>query len=136
MFRRIRHAASLGALVFATAAWAQPAPITSAALNGPWELRSLCTNDHGRQAGCSKPEKHALRLVFSPAGTWRIAMSDSTAPARGGFFEIRKDNLILKNADGSFFEQWHMDYASDGNHLVITNKRAIQTFERITTSTE
>lgn len=131
-----RNIASVTMALAASAGLAQPTPVTNAMLNGPWELQTICMNIHGKPAGCSPAKAGSLRLVFTSAGTWRIAVPDPTEQMKSGLYEIRKEDLLLRNADGSLFQDWRMDYSSDGRHLVITNKKNIQTFERVTTTTE
>lgn len=130
----VRQAAIASVALNGCVVLAQSAPVSNVDLNGPWELRSACLNTHGKPTGCLPSAPGALRLVFSTVGTWRLAVPHPTAQLKSGLFEIRKDDLLPRNADGSLFQDWHLEYNPDGKHLVITNKKLIQTFERVTTT--
>jgi hypothetical protein len=77
--------------------------------------------------------KHgSMEFTFSPDGSWKMVANDQSGTKKAGSYEIRKERLVLKNADGSLYQDWRPDFSSDGQSFVVEEKQLIETFAKVT----
>jgi hypothetical protein len=107
-------------------------PIATASINGSWELRTACTNNHGKPGSCIEMKQRSLVLAFSSDGNWNSAADDQSKTKRNGGYEIHKERLILKNTDGSLYQDWRPNFSADGQSFVVEDRQLIETFVRVT----
>ena len=128
---RSRYFALIGfaSILVPVAAWSMP--ITIATLNGSWQLRLACMNDHGKPGACIEMKPGSLKFTFSADGTWSSAANDTNGTKKAGTYEIHGSRLVLKNADGALYQNWQTDVGGNGKSLLVSDKQLIETFERI-----
>ena len=88
-------------------------------------------NDHGKPGACIEMKPESLEFRFVEDGTWSSAANDANQTKHAGTYELRGDRLILKNADGSHYLDWHTDLSADGKRLLAADKKLIETFDRV-----
>ena len=111
---------------------ARSSPVTPSAIIGSWELHTVCTNNHGKPGTCIEMKHGSMEFTFSPDGNWKMVANDQSGTKKAGSYEIRKERLVLKNADGSLYQDWRPDFSSDGQSFVVEEKQLIETFARVT----
>ncbi len=107
-------------------------PITVTALNGSWELRTACMNDHGKPGACIEMKHGSLELTFDRQGKWNSIANDKNRTTKSGAYQIQKNRLILKNADDSLYQDWRPDLNADGQSFWVADKQLIEVFVRVT----
>ena len=105
--------------------------IAPASLSGSWELRTACMNDHGRPGACIEMKPGSLQFTFVPDGKWSSAAQDPNRTKKAGTYEVRANKLILKNSDGSLYQNWQPNLSDDGQQFIVVDKQLIETFVRI-----
>jgi len=123
---------ALAAVLVLTPITVHSSPITSTAITGAWELRTACMNEHGKPGACIEMKHGSMEFTFSPDGNWNMVANDQSGTKKAGSYEIRKERLVLKNADGSLYQDWRPDFSSDGQSFVVEEKQLIETFARVT----
>ena len=130
--RILQIAVMIAALIAAPVVASQT--FTVATLRGSWELHTACMNNHGKPGACIEMKPGSLRFVFKSEGTWTSVAQDANKTSKNGLYEIRGGRLILKNADGSLYQDWQPDFSADFQHFILTEKTLIETFDRIATT--
>jgi hypothetical protein len=115
-----------------SSATARSSPVTSAIINGSWELRTACTNNHGKPGSCIEMKHGSMDLTFGPDGNWSMVANDQNGTKKSGSYEIRKERIMLKNADGSLYQDWQPEFSPDEQSFVVAEKQLIETFARVT----
>src|ERR1700720_1085207 len=131
---RISQVATLVAVLICVPALAFSQPFTDATLNGSWELRTACMNNHGKPGACIEMKPGSLRFIFKSDGHWNSSAQDKNKTAKSGLYEIRGKRLILKNADGSVYQDWQPALSNDLHHFIIAENQLIETFDRVATT--
>ena len=127
------YCAALSVALMLAPAIANSSPITSAAIGGSWELRTTCTDHHGQPGSCIEMKHGSLEFTFGADGSWNSVANDRDGrTTREGKYEIRKERIILKNADGSTYQDWQPEMSSDGQSFMFVSKQFIYTFARTT----
>jgi hypothetical protein len=109
-------------------------PFTDATLSGSWELRTACMNNHGKPGACIEMKPGSLRVIFKSDGHWSSSAQDKNKTAKSGLYEIHGKRLILKNTDGSVYQDWQPDLSNDLQHFIFAENQLIETFDRVATT--
>ncbi len=117
--------------MFITSATARSSPITPAAISGSWELLTACSNNHGKPGSCIEMKHGSMEFTFGSDGDWSMVANDQNGTKKVGSYEVRKEQIVLKNADGSLYQDWRPDFSSDGKSFVVVEKQLIETFARV-----
>ena len=128
----ILYIASIAAVFILGPEIANSMPVTVTALNGSWELRTACMNDHGKPGACIEMKHGSLEFNFDLRGTWNSTANDTNKTKKGGTYQVVEDRLILKNADGSVYQDWRPDLSVDGQSFRVVDKKLIENFVRVT----
>ncbi|HSY34334.1 MAG TPA: hypothetical protein VK814_01155 [Acidobacteriaceae bacterium] len=129
---RYVYIASIVMVAILTPAIAISKPVTIPTLNGSWELRTACMNDHGKPGACIEMKRGSLEFNFDRLGKWSSAADDTNKTKKGGTYQVQNDRLILKNADGSLYQNWRPDFSADGQSFQVIDRQLIETFVRVT----
>ncbi len=90
-------------------------------------------NDGHPGAGITfKP--HSLVFTFTADGKWSMEGNGATQTRKSGNYEIRGTRLLLRNSDGSKYQDWQTDLGNDGNSLQVNDKKLFEIFEKIPTT--
>ncbi len=73
-----------------------------------------------------------MEFTFNSDGNWSMVASDQRGTRKSGSYEMRKERLVLKNADGTTYQDWRPSLSSDGQRFVVVEKKLIETFTRFT----
>ena len=106
-------------------------PLTAATLIGSWELHTSCMNDHGKPGACIEMKPGSLRFTFKSDGNWSLAADDVTKTKKAGMYEFHGSRLILKNADGSVYQNSRPDLSADSQHFLVVDRELVETFDRV-----
>jgi hypothetical protein len=88
-------------------------------------------NDHGKPGACIEMKRGSLVINFAPDKRWNSTANDTSHSKRSGSYEIQGRHLVMKNADGSLYQDWQPDLSPDGRSFGIADKGLIETFARL-----
>jgi hypothetical protein len=131
---RISQVATLVAVLICVPAVASSQPFTDETLSGSWELRTACMNNHGKPGSCIEMKPGSLRFIFKSDGHWSSSAQDKNKTSKSGHYEIHGKRLILKNTDGSVYQDWQPDLSNDLQHFIFAENQLIETFDRVATT--
>lgn len=108
--------------------------ITATALTGTWDCRTAAMNDSGHPGSGITFKPHSLVFTFTADGKWSMEGNGATQTRKSGRYEIRGIRLVLKNSDGSKYQDWQTDLSDDGKSLQVNDKKLFEIFEKIPTT--
>lgn len=71
-------------------------------------------------------------FTYSEDGTWQMQADDATHTHRSGRYELlHGSELVLKNQDGSLYQDFQVEMRSDGKFMLLRDKKSALTAERL-----
>jgi hypothetical protein len=131
--RSIKLVTTLG-FFFVVAQMASADPLGKAALIGKWDCTSYTVLQKGKRSGTLQFKPHTMLFTYQEDGTWEMEASDATHTILNGSFEIHGSELIMKNTDGSAYQDWVVELKDEGKQMVLTDKRSVVTASKVETA--
>ena len=108
--------------------------LTQTALIGVWDCKTAAMNNHGKPGAGIEFKPRSMVYTFRNDGKWAMEAGDSTHTKKSGAYQLHGSELILKNQDGSNYQDWKTDLSTDGTSLLVIDKKLVLTFVRVTSS--
>ena len=124
-----------GAFLFAPII-ARALAVTSTALAGTWDCRTVAMNDHGKPGAGINLKPHSLMFTFTTDGKWNMVGNGATQTTKSGNYHVRGTELILTNEDGSKYQDWQAQISDDANSLQVNDKKLFEMFNRVLASAQ
>jgi hypothetical protein len=69
--------------------------------------------------------------TFEPGGRWTLTSQISAAKPRDGNYEIKGNKILLKNGDGSKFDEWKSELKDSGNELDVQDDKLLMRLAKL-----
>jgi hypothetical protein len=115
------------------------APVASAnsfdrtGLIGKWDCTSLTNLQDGRPFGTVHFNPGVMSYTYSDDGTWVMEAQISKHTKLNGRYEIHGSELVMRNADGSLYEDFKVEIKDKGKEVVFKAKSSIITASKVET---
>ncbi len=91
-------------------------------------------NDKGHPGAGITFKPHSLLFTFTVDGKWSMEGNGATQTKKSGTYELSKTRLLLKNPDGSIYQDWQTTLSDDAKALQVNDHKLFETFEKIPTN--
>lgn len=98
-------------------------PVTRARLLGTWDYRSFAGMLHGHPTGKLEMAPGTMVFSYSEDGKWMLQTAEHDK--RAGTFLLRSSELIMKDADGSVYQDFKVDVTPDGKQMTLTDSDSL-----------
>ncbi len=110
-------------------------PIDKVALVGSWDYTTYTMLKKGKPAGTVQFKPRSMVFTYNDDGTWQMQADDATHTHRGGTYELlHGSELVLKNSDGSPYQDFQVEMRSDGKFMLLRDDKSALTAEKLDSS--
>lgn len=107
-------------------------PIDKAALVGSWDYTTYTMLKKGKPAGTIQFKPRSMVFTYNDDGTWQMQADDATHTHRSGTYELLHGlELVLKNSDGSPYQDFQVEMRSDGKFMLLRDEKSALTAEKL-----
>jgi hypothetical protein len=111
---------------------ATSAPLSKATIAGTWDCITLTALEKGKQSGTVRFNPKNMVFTYEEDGSWQMESNLSRSHTKlNGKFELHENELILKKADGSVYEDFRIDLKDDGKTLIMKDEGTILSASRV-----
>jgi hypothetical protein len=126
-----RASASLILVIACTVSSHAQAP-TASTLIGRWDVKQTAVKSAGTNAfWFSFRTPLFMVYTFEPGGRWTLTSQISAAKPRDGNYEIKGNKILLKNGDGSKFDEWKSELKDSGNELDVQDDKLLMRLAKL-----
>lgn len=112
--------------------FASGASIDKAALVGSWDYTTYTMLKKGKPTGTIQFKPRSMVFTYHDDGTWQMQADDATHTHRSGTYELRNGSeLVLKNSDGSPYQDFQVEMRSDGKFMLLRDDKSALTAEKL-----
>jgi hypothetical protein len=105
---------------------ATSALISKATIAGTWDCISLTALEKGKPSGTVRFNARNVVFTYGEDDSWQMESNLShTHTKLNGKFELHENELILKKADGSVYQDFRIDLKDDGKTLTMKDVGSI-----------
>jgi hypothetical protein len=104
------------------------------ALIGKWDYTSFTVLQKGKPSGTVQFKPGTMVFTYREDGTWEMEAADATHTKLSGSYEVHGNELILKKADGSPYQDFNVELKNDGKGMIMKDKRSIVTAGKVETA--
>lgn len=105
---------------------AMSASISKATIAGTWDCVTLTALEKGAQSGTVRFNPRNVVFTYGEDGSWQMESNLSHSHTKlNGKFELHENELILKKADGSIYQDFRIDLKDDGKTLTMKDEGSI-----------
>ena len=120
------------AVLLAVSTLASAGPIEKQALVGRWDYTSYTLLEKGKPTGTVQFKPGSMVFTYHEDGTWKMEATDASHTRLNGTYKlVNGSELILVKADGSRYQDFDVEMASDGKGMILKDKRSILTAARL-----
>ncbi len=121
--------------LIATPLFASGASIDKAALVGSWDYTTYTMLKKGKPVGTIQFKPRSMVFTYNDDGTWQMQADDATHTHRNGTYELlHGSELVLKNPDGSGYQDFQLEMRSDGRFMLLRDNKSALTAEKLNSS--
>jgi hypothetical protein len=114
--KRVGLCALFLALSTAFSSFAHAEPLSRTTIIGTWDTKEIIMITAGKAGGDYKVDPGSFVYTFTDDGHWTM---QSKKTKHSGKYVLQGSELILKNEDGSIYQDWQADLRSDGTSLLL-----------------
>jgi len=107
------------------------ATLDKAALIGTWDYTSYTTLQKGKPSGIVHFAPGTLVFTYRENGTWEMEAANSRHTRHNGTFEVKGNELIMKNSDGSSYQDFQVEMSDDKNEMTMRDHQSIVTATKL-----
>ena len=119
------------AVLLLTSTFARATVISASNLFGTWDCQSAAMNERGHPGAGITFKPRSLLFTFGSGNTWNMEGNGAAQTKKSGTFTLSKTRLILKNLDGSTYQDWQVFLNDDMTVLQVSDKKTFESFKRL-----
>jgi len=133
--RRKAFSVSILLSLLAAPLFAAGAPVDKAALVGSWDYTTYTMLKKGKPVGTVQFKPRSMVFTYNDTGAWQMQADDATHTHRSGTYELlHGSELVLKNSDGSPYQDFQVEMRSDGRFMLLRDEKSVLTAEKLDSS--
>jgi hypothetical protein len=109
-------------------------PLDKSALIGKWDYTSFTILQNGSVSGVAHFAPGTMVFTYRENGTWEMEATDARRTRLNGTFEVKGNELIMKKADGSPYQDVQVEMSSDWMEMTLKDSHSIVTAHKFPTS--
>jgi hypothetical protein len=103
-------------------------------LAGVWDYTTYTLLQKGKPAGTIQFKPRSMLFTYREDGTWEMEANDTTHTRMNGSYAVHGNELILKKADGSLYQDFEVELKNDGKAMNLKDKKSIITANKVQTA--
>jgi hypothetical protein len=112
-------------------AHASGTPIDRATLVGAWDYTTYTMMRKGKPAGTVQFKPRTMVFTYTDDGIWQMQANDPTHTHRTGTYDLHGSELVLKNSDGSPYQDFQVEMRGDGRSMLLRDDKSVLTTEKL-----
>ena len=109
--------------------------IDKAVLVGSWDYTTYTMLKKGKPVGTIQFKPRSMIFTYNGDGTWQMQADDATHTHRSGTYALlHGSELVLKNSDGSPYQDFQVEIRSDGKFMLLRDDKSALTAEKLDSS--
>jgi hypothetical protein len=105
--------------------------LTSISLTGPWDVKATAVPGSSQTFWFSFKTPLFMVYTFNADGTWTLNSQASAGKRQEGRYEIKGKKILLRNGDGSKFDEWKSELKDNGNELDVQTDKLLMRLAKL-----